>query len=191
MNSHKKGFTLIELLVVISIIGLLSSIVLASLNGAKTKATDSARFQEVKQLVNALFLYKLDHGQFPGGDSGPVVFTWVGQCSGVCLFSNPNSSPTNNQFNDATFSNALRPYFSAVDLPVNQKIMSIDVYKSNIAISYDRFLYRGNYIVNIYWANESGVSYCPNPPSAEADSVAVYMETDWKNTLCEMDLVDN
>ncbi len=52
-----KGFTLIELLVVISIIGLLSSVVLASVNTARSKARDSQRKQVLKQFATANELY--------------------------------------------------------------------------------------------------------------------------------------
>ncbi len=61
----KKGFTLIELLVVISIISFLSSIVLASLNTARAKARDVQRISDMKQLQNALELYRNDHGSYP------------------------------------------------------------------------------------------------------------------------------
>ena len=52
-----RGFTLIELLVVIAIIGLLSSVVLASLNGARLKGRNARRLADLRQLQTALEMY--------------------------------------------------------------------------------------------------------------------------------------
>ncbi len=57
MLKNKKGFTLIELLVVIAIIGILASIVLASLNSARKKSRDARRVADIKQIQIALELY--------------------------------------------------------------------------------------------------------------------------------------
>lgn len=70
---HEKGFTLIELLVVIAIIGVLSSIVLVSLNVAREKARDATRKQDITQLRKVLEMYYSEHGEYPasGGASTP------------------------------------------------------------------------------------------------------------------------
>ena len=60
-----KGFTLIELLVVVAIIGILATIVIASLNSARVKARDATRDADIKNIQTALEIYHLDNGQYP------------------------------------------------------------------------------------------------------------------------------
>lgn len=61
----QTGFTLIELLVVIAIIGILASVVLASLNSARKKSRDARRLADVKQLQVALELYFSSNSNYP------------------------------------------------------------------------------------------------------------------------------
>ena len=62
----KKGFTLIELLMVIAIIGVISSVLMVNLNSSKTKAKDTVRLQNLKEIQNNLALYAYDFDIYPG-----------------------------------------------------------------------------------------------------------------------------
>ena len=66
----KKGFTLIELLVVIAIVGVLSSVVLVSLNTARDKSRYSHATSQLVEIEKALELYYSNNGQYPA-DVGP------------------------------------------------------------------------------------------------------------------------
>jgi len=71
----ERGFTLIELLVVIAIIGLLSSVVLSSLNTARIKGRDARRLTDIKQVQVALELYYSDNNAYPITASGGTTVT--------------------------------------------------------------------------------------------------------------------
>ena len=65
-HSFKQGFTLIEMLVVISIIGILSSIILASITSARQRARDTERIIQIKEIQKAVELYYSVVGEYPG-----------------------------------------------------------------------------------------------------------------------------
>ncbi|HVY72509.1 MAG TPA: type II secretion system protein [Candidatus Paceibacterota bacterium] len=77
-----RGFTLIELLVVIAIIGVLASVVLVSLNSARSKARDARRLSDIHNMQAALELYYVDHGAYPNpnaacnGGGGDMWSSW-------------------------------------------------------------------------------------------------------------------
>lgn len=61
----QRGFTLIELLVVISIIGLLASVVLASISSARDKARVAQTVTDLKEIKKVIDLYFADHNAMP------------------------------------------------------------------------------------------------------------------------------
>lgn len=77
-----KGFTLIELLVVIAIIGILSAVVISSLNTARMRSRDTKRLSELKSLQVAIEMAKTD------GTSPPEVYNHTG--SGILNYLIPN-----------------------------------------------------------------------------------------------------
>lgn len=70
-----RGFTLIELLVVIAIIGLLSSVILASLGGARAKGRDARRIADIRQLQMALELYYDTNNKYPQHITSALLVT--------------------------------------------------------------------------------------------------------------------
>jgi len=64
MLKKNKGFTLIELLVVIAIIGILSSVVITSLNSTRQKARDSRRQTDLRNIQLAGIAYADDQATF-------------------------------------------------------------------------------------------------------------------------------
>jgi general secretion pathway protein G len=66
----RAGFTLIEIMVVIVILGLLAALVVPKLIGRTEEAKKTQSRVQIKHIEQALELFKLDNGFFPGTDQG-------------------------------------------------------------------------------------------------------------------------
>jgi len=94
-KNRSSGFTLIELLVVVAIIGVLSSVVLSSLNTARMKARDTKRLTTIRQIQASLEVYYSNNGVYP------IVLAYHNTSSGDVNWL-------------TTFATALRPYLSSL-----------------------------------------------------------------------------
>src|SRR6056297_2108522 len=90
MKTNNQGFTLIELLVVIAIIGLLATMSVIALGGAREKARDSRRLSDIKQMQTALEMYYSASSSYPSSVSaGGTIET-----SNNTYMANVPSNPT-------------------------------------------------------------------------------------------------
>ena len=120
-RKNPKAFTLIELLVVISIIGMLSSVVLSTLNTTRTKARIARRTLELRQIRDAIRAAQSETGTLPTnsfaasnawGTVATFVANWMPTMPDDPLGYANNTPPGTYRWYDYT-SNATNSFLSA------------------------------------------------------------------------------
>ena len=86
-SQRSRGFTLIEVMVVMVIIGILAAVIVLKIMNRPNQARIVAAKNDIRSIVSALKLYRLDNGQYPTQqqglkalvqkpDSGPAASDW-------------------------------------------------------------------------------------------------------------------
>jgi len=151
---ENKSFTLIELLVVISIIGMLASIVLVSVKGARERARDARTVQEVEEIVKAFYLYYDANGKYP------VPISTSPRCLGRpgthrCNCKTKSGEDCAVSKGDDTLNTALSVYISSMPYPASCGM-------------YDSYIYVWT-TQEIAWPFKTNAVKCPGAASPVVD----------------------
>jgi general secretion pathway protein G len=69
-RSHTRGFTLIEIMVVVVILGILAGLVVPRIMDRPDEARITKARQDIRQIEQALELYRMDNFNYPSTDQG-------------------------------------------------------------------------------------------------------------------------
>ncbi|MCD6309520.1 MAG: type II secretion system major pseudopilin GspG [Candidatus Eremiobacteraeota bacterium] len=70
MKTGQRGFTFIEIMVVVVILGILAGLVIPRLIGRAEEARVTKAAVQIREIINALELYRLDNSIYPSTEQG-------------------------------------------------------------------------------------------------------------------------
>jgi len=88
----RRGFTLVEILVVVVILGMLAALVVPNIMGQADEAKRTATAVQIREIENALDVYRLHNGFYPTTEQGLEA-----------LVSKPSTSPQPKKYADGGY----------------------------------------------------------------------------------------
>src|ERR1700748_3767843 len=88
----QRGFTLIEIMVVIAILGILAALIVPKIMSRPDEARRVAAKQDIGTVMQAMKLYRLDHGRYPTQEQGLRA-----------LIEKPSTDPVPNNWKDGGY----------------------------------------------------------------------------------------